>query len=699
MPVTLASFEAEWGEYQDDISNKGFVSDTVSTFTEVSTVYTVSDGFAYQPLAVNMTGGSNLEVIISSGNYLKMYDPQLNLIDELNLGSAIQSQPTIYNTPNGNAYVLITNQIIHAYTYNGTAFVNQFANSSEINMSGHACDTPMLRCIANSFCYSLGVDGSSIYAYKINITNGSWIESSALSPDAIRGIPAIGDIDRDGRHEIVFSCDADANGDCGICVLDVNTSNGKPYLDTGFSGDGIIDDIDEVGRSGNPVIYNIDEGGDSEIILSFALNGNPTINYIRAYNSDGSTKWTSPNLYFGAVHFSNPIIMEYGNSTKPDVCAVGMPNAAPGSFRVSCVTYTGSLLYSRVYTGGSNGGTISYRGFEIIAASVKDGADPDSGGTFDIISSEYIIQIYGEQQIIYNFESNGTSDTAYHTSYADLNNDGEGEIIITKAGTTKIIYSAFTNGVPTLYNNLSYGGYGNNYGYSTPICINTTVTFSAQECGGDASCNYDNDGSTDTERIVGNCGQNPGGEASTSFTNNIANGTLAVSNPQFACYYNVTGIFNVRHYLQDDSNLNDFSQYNTETIVINVINGEPGVTCSISEPVGPGETDEEDVTAQEDQTNQAIEDTFGILFGQGSQSDALKLVVGLAIVIGIVAGAAQNGIKNGQTLLGIGLIAIVMVTFIGLLTPAILLLIIMALILLMFFSKFITGGVSSGGGE
>ena len=693
--IATASFTNEWGEYQNDESNQGFEGGIASHFTGIGTTYTVNAGMSYQPLAINMTGNDDLEIIIYSGNYLQMYDEELTLINELNVGSAIQSQPTIYNTPNGNAIVFFSEQVLYAYIYNTTDFVDQFSNASEINISGHACTTPIIRCVEDSYCYGLCSTTANTYVYKINITNGTWVESPALSPNVIRGVPAIDDLDNDGRNEIVISCDANGNNDYGVCVFDVNTTNGIPYLDIDFNTDGILDDIDEVGRSGNPVIYNIDEGGYKELIFSAARNGAPTNWDLTAYKSDGSVKWTATSTNVG-VFYSNPIIMEYGNSSKPDVCAVALDNNAAGEFNVFCSDYDGSIIVNTQILGGSNGGSIGYNGFNIIGATAINGILGDDGGEFDIVNSEYIIEIYDVFNVSINLTKLGISDTSYYTAYADVNDDGEGDIIISKAGTTKIIYSSFENSPPTVDNTIDNGGF---FGWPNPVCNGTTITFQAQECGGTADCNYENDGSSDTERIATNCGIGTNGLSIESHVTNLDYGNYSGSNPQFDCYYNHTGFMTVRLFLQDEFNDDDFSEYNENLISFNVIAGISGVTCNVvgSYVEEPSDNDDdESTTAGETATNDAVDSTFGLLFGTGSSSDKLKMLVGIAIVIGIIVMAAQAGITNGMALIGIGILGIIMVTFVGLLPSSLLILILTAMTLLFFIGKAIMGSDNGG---
>ena len=127
---------------------------------------------------------------------------------------------------------------------------------------------------------------------------------------------------------------------------------------------------------------------------------------------------------------------------------------------------------------------------------------------------------------------------------------------------------------------------------------------------------------------------------------------------------------------------------NEDSIPIQVIDGTLGITCNF-ETLAPGETPDIGATESESGTNEDIDDTMGILFGIGSSSDRLKLIVGLAIVIGIIVSIAQIT-SSGIAIASGGFLGLLIVTFIGLVTPAIVVLAMIGGALLLFFTKFVT---------
>ena len=682
IPVTIAtSTETNIIEFQNTPKNTGATGGIADFSDGIGITYTIAAGMGYQALVADITGNSDLEVVIYNGNYLQLYDKELNPIDEKFIGKPVYSQPIIYD--NGTDYIMIsvhTDGVLEGWYYNGTTFLDGFTNSSSLNQS-YACPNGFSswKCL-DGFCYvaSEGIDNRG-HIYKINMTSYTWLDANTSARNPAMN-PAIGEIDGDGSNEMVFRCDPDNDGQIGICVVDVNGS-GLPYLDIGFSADGIIDDIE--GDAGapfaSPSIVQVDGLGAYDIVVSYGGAN------IKVYKGDGTQIVSAAHATGGVTNPGQAVEIFNGSGAggvNTNLCSIGYNGV--NNLYILCVNSNDDKIVEKVITGYSGLGA---DGMVVMVANM----DGDSDNVQEMVTGAGIFRFNGDIML------NTTSDNNYWTSLADVNRDGELDIVYTKSGSTKIMYSTFSNTPPVLDNDLSYGGYGNNYGYSTPVCINSTITFSAADCYSFLSCNYINDRAIDEERIVSNCGQNGDGTPNTLFTTNLANGTSSISSPQFQCYYNRTGIFNVRLYLQDNYDFNDYSQYNTQTISINVINGQPGITCNIINPVNPGETVPSTTTPQQAQTNEAIDDTFGILFGTGAQSDKLKLIVGLAIVISITIWAAKEGLTSGIGLLAIALVTTVLVTFLGLLTPAILLIVLMSLVLLMLFSKFISPSAGEGG--
>ena len=715
--TAAASFTNEWGEYQDDASNRGFVHDETGHFTSIETQWSTTNGMSYQPLIANVTGNSDKEIIIYSGNYLQLYDNELRLLDEINIGFPLQSQPTLYKPEHNNiTYIaFVANNNLTIYDGELIKITNISLNiTSGGNATGVRYKNDYLYVITRS-------SATTNRYYKIN-TSFTIINNSLITSGKIKGIPAISDIDNDGIDEIGYVCDPDNNGELGLCIVDSNTG----ILDISFSTDGKIDNIADGLIISSPVFYNLNGAGYEEIIIYSKDATGQDYAQVDVFKSDGTNYGAFPKStgYAGATSVSTPIITDFGasgsctnyyfygggactsitdrsecineknifgqrlcewNPSEADICVItsrATTSSEPMARRLTCFKSDGSTRFNY----NNSGGLVTPFEFPIIAA------DANGDGIDEIISSFGIFNSSGS--LILNFANLSLSSN--YPAIADVTGDNEFEIIMTNATRTVLLYSSFINAPPTVNNTIDNGGF---FGWPNPVCNGTVITFQAQECGGSADCNYDNDGSEDEERIATNCGIGADGTSIESHLTNLDYGNYTGSNPEFDCYYNHTGYMTVRLFLQDEFNDDDFSEYNENLISFNVIAGVPGITCNIAESYveEPSDNEDESTTAAEQATNDAIDDSFGLLFGTGASSDKLKLIVGLAIVIAIIIWAAQQGVHSGQALLGIGIITTLMVTFIGLLTPAIIILVIAALLLIIILGKAIGSGSDAGG--
>ena len=692
-----ASFTNEWEEYQDDPSNRGFVHDDIGIWNSVGAVLTRNIGNDFQPIILDWDDDSSNDVISFSTTFITVLNENLETKDTLNIVKTPLSQPTFYLNGTSELLAIIVSNELRIYDYNGTDIF--LVNSTSINTTGTKVTGVKY---SNSFIYfAASMNATQSNFYKIRGNNFTIINTTTFSGNVTHN-PAIGDIDLDTIDEIVIVCDNNNNGEYGLCVFDADLGN----FDVGFNNSGILDDLHTKGGDTyvtSPLIYNLDDATDREIIFARSVEGTcggVAFNYlptITAYNSDGTTLWSRtgntgtvfpgcPNSAHDPFWITQPFIA-FDDAGNDLVCAVGNGD-------------TNNEIWEHMGCLNGLNGTIEWSTINpLVNVNVIDKGITSGGAFLRTTGDDYLV--FG--QFIYF--SNGTFainitqvDASYEYAIVDLDTDNNLDIVYSTLAIIKAIFSDFTNLPPVVNNTYAYGGYGGQPSYESPICVNTTLTFSARECTDGVSCNYDNDVASDTERIVSNCGQLPSGAAGTSFTANLDNGTLDANNPQFQCVYNLTGIFSVRLFLQDQADLFDFSEYNTQAITVNVIDGTPGITCNLIPSVSPGDTTPIPASAQESQTNAAIEDTLGILFGSGTGSDKLKLIVGIALILGIIAAAYREGVKDAAGIAIVAGLATLLVTFIGLITPAIFILALALIIFVIFLGRSLTGGAPQGGG-
>ena len=266
-------------------------------------------------------------------------------------------------------------------------------------------------------------------------------------------------------------------------------------------------------------------------------------------------------------------------------------------------------------TGANNDNVYAEHGRPIISARVLSTSET----TFDLITGKVILELISSSGMRFlNFTTSSPTGSLDNTAYPaveDVNGDGVLDICTQRSGQTACVTSGQGNGVPTLNNSLTNGGYGSAPGVANaPICVNTTVTFSATECGS-VPCNYFNDVLQDTERLATNCGQGSNGFPTGSTTDGLENGTLVNTRPNFECFYNQTGLFSVTIFLQDDANLGDETQFNTQALLVNVIVGQDGVTCNTGSSIPAGATGALPTGLPSGQEEQ-IAEVWDILFGE-----------------------------------------------------------------------------------
>jgi len=269
-------------------------------------------------------------------------------------------------------------------------------------------------------------------------------------------------------------------------------------------------------------------------------------------------------------------------------------------------------------------------------------------------------------------------------SVADVNSDGQVELIATNDTQTYIFYSNAVGGVgnpnAVWIDNMTNGGI---FGYykNSPACKGTTLTFGAYQCPHIGGCGYSNDiYPAETERLVADCGNG-----------NVIYGSYSVNEPTVACYYPDTGAWTARIYLQDSAHQTDTDQ--VQTILINVIDGQTGITCNIP----PTLITTPDGQPPKPPVNAEIESAWlsllNILTGGSS---AVKLIFGIILIISLLIAVAQYTTNWFILSITTGL-GIVLATAIGLLPAYILILLLVGLVLFIFIVNFVTKGNQDGG--
>jgi hypothetical protein len=635
----LATYTDSYGEYQDDISNRGFVHDEFGMFNNTLLTYcTIGDGMGYQILSDDFDSDGNKEFLIFSSSTIRVYDYNCNLKFEKIIGTNLASQPSLYSSTSV-AFVGLDDliQIVDLSDTNLNNIYNFTGNTSCAEYSGIKCH--------DGNCYvmcDINVGTKKTHLWKFNNNSNSYnsLNIKKMSP---LGAPALSPLTTLNTDNLVFACDIDDDGVFGVCVVNTNTLS----LDTTFDGDGYIDDLTiiyingEYGAVTQPLIYNLD-GGYNELIVGYGTCthtiGDNFFSNLDVYTATGSGKSGFP--------VTTTIRTGVGSGT----CATGYSGAIPST---PIILKQGSLNYICMMISGDNSGLSLFRGlkcYDVNGVTIYDNGTlfSGSGGVFSSSSSNNILSapmINGDptsyddivwyQGIIkedYSYAVRSSSSISDKISLVDLNNDLSLDMIFTRNGTTTIYGASFEDELPVLN--------GRNFGlspYSMPICTGTTISFSAEDClaYANSTCHYTNDNLQQSERLSSTCGTNI----------TMYNGSFSLNNPVIDCYYGQTGSRSATVYLQDSGNIDDYS--NSYSYVVTVINGTPGETCNlpasqeqiIGESEAPTEGEGEGTLSASDIT--FITDTL-----TGGGSTFVKTIIVLASTIALIIYFAKYGIKN-----------------------------------------------------
>lgn len=667
-----------------------------SNFTNYSYA---SYGSYYQPLIGSLDIGDSSKHLIyaQSAAYLFVFDGELNVIEQA--AASRRGQPALLETSDidnntyasGETYIvshdnntifiegLAADTLVNYYTINYSSYNITFADNG-IKCTFYPFDDSE-RCYLQylQFSNSSLTSRTNGGLLTLIIPDGASPELSTVFFETSRlnhtttTIPNIADIDDDNVLDIILW-----NNNAGFVVLEagIGVLLNKDSIDGG--------ETDTYGYN-NPVMADIN-GGDKEIFYTATT---ATAVQLYCYDSAGTacagypitlsscTDWSGGSNTVGK---SNIAVITYESSSL--VCAASSSRCTSDfaygddDTWFKCSGSEGVVLQAgcdRSYS-GTDRCTVEY-GWGNPATRRITAADFNNDGYDDILVGTYIIDIKNNNGTNGYFANlTNTINTGY-ASYWNIPVDivGNSVIDIMATGTAnfKTLIASSSNEIPTLT-----GDFGRDYG--NPICANSTLRFSALE-----NTNYNQPFAEgfDEERIVADCTGN----------GSITNGSLDGTQPYVDCSYPSSGSYYAKVYLQDEFNEDDFSQY--RTVLVQAVSGTYGITCSIS---GTGTDPDADTgTDAEAATNDALEGALGDLFGSGSASDKVKMIIGLGIILGIIV----TVLKAGGGFIGAimaGFIGFLLVTFIGLIPGSILIIGMVGLVLMIVIGKFIFSGGTGG---
>jgi len=715
VPVIMAADDSEWRSWQRDsslnhvngshIANNEYAQNYWDDIAAATSVTFSAGASSSQVLTADVTGDDVSDMMLFTNNYLELLGftagGEAYEIAGYNMMSPLQAHPAIYEYADGRiAYVAIVNNTFKSVYYDSTFHLTYPADYLR------ACTVwEGLRCNDN-YCYalcenlSLGNMGVFKFDMTTNTTTVSNITNISLrNPPAGEINPpfAMTDLENDGDDDIVFACDANNNGLWGVCVIDTASLTLNSY----FSSDGIVDDwtnnfgspTDQM-KISSPLVYNLDRIGDKEIIVSTLMQGTHVSGActlgssndvrIQAFRATGASYWLSSfrNVlrgFLGCVqttsgdqHGKTPFIAHYDGDDY--ICLV-QGHDADGYRSEGCINPTTGAYVTSYDTLVGLPNTYSQAGF----AFLKNGSYTD-----DYVFMTKTLYYFNASTKLQKIDDAPNFNHVTLVSADDVTGDNNIDLIATKSTETVIdtIYlSSFGNEMPELNDSLQYGGYTG--WYNGAVCKGTTITFRARECPYDLTgCNYNNDNDPDLEVLYTDCG-----------TSTATTGSSSLNNPTVSCTYNNTGTYTVYVSIYDLANSGNLSEYNTNGITVNVIDGIPGTTCNIASTYvsTPGSLPALPSAAQTT-IDSDIDNTLGLLFGTSTK---LKLLCAIGIIIAIMISVASY-IKNAVVIAISGILTMIGLTFLGLIPLYIMILFLVGTLLIMVMAKFIVSDTPTG---
>ena len=404
----------KWPTYN---KNQGKQNGTGYFNTRNLTIITNSiEGMYYQPLVDDIDGDGYNEIVIFSGNYLKIFGHELNLIDEKFVGN-LEGQFDLSDLDkDGYAEIIavVDNKGVDNFTiwqYNGSITIKK---SFDVTAQG---GNQQIRCVdwnGSKTCifkdyngivhgYSLTAESDSEDVLNVNISGGT-------SSD-VNIAPVVYDFNLDGKQDSCFMHHHSIR-----CVSENKTISFDVTLEKEPSG---------------LVIAQLDNG-DYEIITSVSKVYNGYWNYprykslLKVYNSDNSIKfqkeYKQPSNDY-SYYTGEPIVLDYDNNNFLDVCSLvsyDTSNTGSGN-KVFCYASNGSLLFESPV----NKGNFSYSNNKL--------ADMDNDNELEIINELAVLELNLSTVKVFN------SGTGWKFTVADIDKNGALDLILTKNKQTKLI--------------------------------------------------------------------------------------------------------------------------------------------------------------------------------------------------------------------------------------------------------------------
>lgn len=438
--LSLLSASASWEQFQNDVLNSGRVNGT-GYFNERK-IISINDslsGMDFQPLISDIDNNEKNEIIVFSGNYLKLFDNKLNLINEKFVGNLL-GQPTVFNIDNDlfMEIVFISNisnaHYFFAYQYNNSGFAQEFNFTVSNGGIGSG-----VKCTAIGSTDACVFMDNAQYVHIVNLTSkiDSSYNTSAYS-DTQEKVPAIGDLHNNGSLQAVFWFDESNENEYGLMAFDITNRN----FDYGFNNKGIVDNIVQplstsFTLKGHPVLVDLNNDNKLEIAVSAFYDDTCNFEMCRdwftelfVYNSSGSKLFSECEKSLsgtcndgssstGPEEGTNPFVLDSDGNGISEICFIKDKKLQYDvkNMTINCYNYSGfKLLDSEVSLG---------------AIKTAITADMNNDGALDIVTENMMYNINGSSFYANSLDSN-------FVIPADIDGNGGLDLLFSKKSFTQI---------------------------------------------------------------------------------------------------------------------------------------------------------------------------------------------------------------------------------------------------------------------
>ena len=442
---------ASWQTYQNDLRNTG-VSNGTGYLPSNTANFSIDLGMDFQPLVDDLDANGKNEIVIFSNDSSIILSPQLDILNSVKTGPLL-GQPTLFNFDNDSLIEIIFNarqnftDYFFVYQYNNSNLQQEFniTLTNEANFGG-------IKCFGfNGTNYCVFKDKLN-YVHVVNMVSredNSYFISNY--EERRHTVPAIGDIDDDGRYEAVWWFNQNNGSGYGFLVFDlINRS-----LETNFNNSGIVDDIFSpinLGPSlyhqlfelkGQPVLVDLNNDGKLEIAASvfyedapYDWTGNDWYTQLFVYTHNGTKLFSKcgVNGFNGQCsdadsevnkwEGTNPFVMDYDKNGFDDICFVKDVKQIDSSrfdhMDLNCYNYNGGEIASVSLSKFPDG----IQGNAMLA-------DMNNDGEKEIITRNHIYLLNSTSIFFYNLD-------AFNPIAVDIDGNNGLDLIWTHGNLTKV---------------------------------------------------------------------------------------------------------------------------------------------------------------------------------------------------------------------------------------------------------------------